>query len=75
MNVGLSVFFLYHTCHGSLSYWKEVGHRVGEREAEDDVGVEQRHGEHEERGRHVDEVVNTQGDHQSELYSYSLFRF
>ena len=44
-----------------------MGHRVGEGETEDDVGVEQWYGEYQERGRHVDEVVHTQGNHQSEL--------
>ena len=63
-----SVLFL--TCHCCLSYGKEVGDRVGEGETEDDVGVEERQRENQERGSHVDQVVNTEGDHQSKLYSF-----
>ena len=54
------------TCHCCLSYGKEEGYRVGESETEDNVGVEERQGEHQEGGRHVDQIVNTEGDHQPE---------
>ena len=54
------------TCHCCLSYGKEEGDRVGEPETEDDVGVEEGQGEHQEGGRHVDQIVKTEGDHQSE---------
>ena len=39
---------------------------MGESETEDNVGVEERQGEHQEGGRHVDQIVNTEGDHQPE---------
>ena len=66
----LSPCFLGLTCHCCLGNGEEKGHRVFEAQTEDDVGIEQGQGEHQEGGRHVDEVVNTEGDHQSKLYSY-----
>ena len=66
----LSPCFLGLTCHCCLGNGEEKGHRVFEAQTEDDVGIEQGQGEHQEGGRHVDEVINTEGDHQSKLYSY-----
>ena len=54
------------TCHGYLSCRQEVSDGGGEGHVEDDVRVEERQGEHDQGGREVDQIIDTEGHHKPE---------